>query len=150
MDLSSSTNSLKSEQKNVNKSLLDKLPDNLSEVDLSHEIQSRAAEVNFDWHNSFEVIEVLKGEILELEEAVINSDMAHSEEEFGDILFTCVNLARHLKTSVEKSLHQANEKFSQRFKVVEQLLAKENKIILPEEFDACLMENTPEQKCSIM
>lgn len=122
----------------MNKSLLDKLPDNLSEVDLSHEIQTRAAKVNFDWRNSREVIEVLKGEILELEEAVINNDMAHSEEEFGDILFTCVNLARHLKTSVEKSLHQANEKFSQRFKVVEQLLSEDNLSFADLSFDEML------------
>ena|SRR3990167_8333820 len=99
---------------------------------------ARAAKVNFDWRNAGEVIEILKGEIIELEEAIINNDAAHSEEEFGDILFTCVNLARHLKTSVEQSLHQANEKFSQRFKVVEQLLAEKNMSFADLSFDEML------------
>ncbi|OGT31124.1 MAG: hypothetical protein A3E87_04380 [Gammaproteobacteria bacterium RIFCSPHIGHO2_12_FULL_35_23] len=109
-------------------SLLAAFSSSLPPVIRSEKIQTKTAEVNFDWINVDQVIGVLKAEVAELEEAI------HQQQpptkivlEFGDILFTCVNLARHLNTNVEMALHLANEKFIRRFQHIEQALKQENK-----------------------
>lgn len=109
------------------KSLLENLDTRRSAIEQSDDIQRRVAKVGFDWRNAQEVVQVLRDEINELEEAIANKDVKHMQEEFGDILFTCVNLARHLDTSIEKSLAFANQKFFARFQMVEQLLQQEQR-----------------------
>jgi uncharacterized protein YabN with tetrapyrrole methylase and pyrophosphatase domain len=109
------------------KSLLDNLNHDISAIDQSDDIQRRVANVGFDWHDAKEVIQVLKDEIAELEEALQNKDTKHMQEEFGDILFTCVNLARHLNISIEDALNYANQKFSTRFQIVEKLMQQEQR-----------------------
>ena len=109
-------------------SLLADIPNSLSAVARSEKIQARAAEVNFDWQDVDQVIEVLKSEVIELQEAITKQYNAHEIiTEFGDILFTRVNLARHLKTTIDDALHIANEKFIRRFQHIERTLQLENK-----------------------
>ena len=109
----------------ANESLLAPLPEKSSAVTYSEIIQARAAEIHFDWRNASEVIGVLKEEIMELEKAINENEGQEAiVDELGDILFTCVNLARHLNTTVETSLDLANKKFTRRFQGVEALLEK--------------------------
>ncbi len=87
-------------------------------------LQKRAATGGFDWPNVSPVILKVKEELAELEMAIVSKDSRNIEEEFGDILFTMVNLARHLGLNPESSLRQANCKFETRFRYIEDVLAK--------------------------
>ncbi|MEO0094439.1 MAG: nucleoside triphosphate pyrophosphohydrolase [candidate division WOR-3 bacterium] len=87
-------------------------------------IQERAARVGFDWNDALGPRKKLLEEIKELEKTCSRKKM---REEMGDILFSCVNLARHLKLDPEEALRQANKKFVMRFRLMQKKLAKENK-----------------------
>ena len=80
---------------------------------------SRAGRVGFDWPDRDGVREKMREEIDELEEAVGTREVADIEEEFGDVLFAVVNLARHLDIDPEKALTGANRKFERRFRDME-------------------------------
>lgn len=85
----------------------------------AQKVQKRAAQVNFDWGDSPAVLDKLQEELDELRHAMAanNSDDIH--EELGDILFTTVNLARHLGLDAEGSLRHATTKFERRFSLME-------------------------------
>ncbi len=84
----------------------------------------RAAATGFDWADISGVLEKIVEEANELSEASSQHDI---EEEFGDLLFSMVNLARHLKVDAEESLRRANQKFESRFRRLEQQVLAENK-----------------------
>lgn len=96
----------------------------------SSKLQKRAAEQGFDWPNSDGPYEKITEEIAELREAVrLNGDPQTVRMELGDVLFSVVNLSRHLGVDAETALRSAAEKFKMRFeKVVE--LATQRKINL--------------------
>jgi len=71
----------------------------------------------------------LDEEIDELREADKSRDISSIEEEIGDVLFSVVNLARHLKLDSEELLRRANSKFINRFKAIEKELVKRGKTI---------------------
>ena len=81
----------------------------------AQKLQKRAAQVNFDWSDTSAVLAKLEEEIAELREAMATGSEVGIEEEMGDILFSCVNLSRHLGLDAESSLRHANGKFEQRF-----------------------------------
>ena len=89
-------------------------------------IQQRAARVGFDWPDVQPVWDKLNEEISEVCEAIASEDTAAVEDEIGDLLFTVVNLARHLKVDPEVSLTRSTGKFEKRFRRVEQLAAEQN------------------------
>lgn len=98
-----------------------------SATDYSKAIQDKVAEVHFDWKNAEEVLGVLRDEVNELEDALIqNESLDKLEDELGDIAFTCVNLARHLGTTLDQALQRANQKFVSRFQKMEQLLFEDH------------------------
>ena len=107
----------------------------------AEKLQKRAASVGFDWSNTEPIFGKLDEEIHELKE-VLNTDSDRSllEEELGDILFTCVNIARRLKLDPETALHKANQKFTKRFQFIEKSL-KEELNIKPENADFSDLEN---------
>jgi MazG family protein len=78
-------------------------------------IGSKAAKVGFDWPDVQGVVEKLREECGELETEVARGDTKAATEEIGDLLFTVVNLARHLKVDPELALRDANAKFRRRF-----------------------------------
>ena len=82
-------------------------------------LQSRAAEVGFDWPSAGTVVDKIVEKSRELAEADAENDRAHVEEEFGDLLFAVANLARHLKVDPETALRGANAKFVRRFRFIE-------------------------------
>ncbi|MDN5851022.1 MAG: nucleoside triphosphate pyrophosphohydrolase [Nitrococcus sp.] len=86
-------------------------------------LQRRAARVGFDWDTPQPVLEKIREELAELE-AELTAGAGHDriEDEFGDVLFTCANLARHLNVDAEAALRRTNAKFERRFRRVEAIL----------------------------
>lgn len=85
-------------------------------------LQKRAARVGFDWSSAPPILDKMKEEMAELEEALPQSP-DKVREEFGDLLFVMANLARHLELDPEQALRDANAKFERRFRRIEALLA---------------------------
>ena len=85
-------------------------------------IQKRAADVGFDWANADGAFEKIIEESAEIRQAVaLNSDPETVRMELGDLLFSVVNLSRHLGHDAEQALRGASDKFRHRFEQVEQL-----------------------------
>lgn len=105
-----------------NTSLLDDLPRSFPALSLAQKMQKRVGRHGFDWPDVGGVIEKLEEEVAELKEAISNNDIAHMEEELGDVLFSCVNLSRHLKLDPEAALRKSCRKFEQRFRALETLI----------------------------
>jgi len=104
-------------------SVLDGVTHTLPASTVAHKLQKRAAQVGFDWPDRQGVLAKLQEEIAEVQQAWDESKEAR-QDEIGDLLFTCVNLARHAGVDTETALRQANRKFEQRFRAVEKQLAK--------------------------
>lgn len=118
-------------------SLLDDVPVALPALARAQKIQKRAASGGFDWPDADAVMVKLHEELAELAAARASGNADAIEDEFGDLLFTCVNLARHLQLNAEASLRRATDKFSLRFRAVEQL-ARQQGVQLSELDDAAL------------
>ena len=84
-------------------------------------LQKRASLLGLDWSNSENVLNKISEELDELKSEIEFSDSKSISMELGDLLFSCVNLARKLSVDPEKSLRQSNEKFSNRVKYIESL-----------------------------
>jgi ATP diphosphatase len=106
---------------------LDDIPVALPALNRALKLQKRAANVGFDWSDIKPVIEKINEEVIELEVEIKRGDKVRMADELGDLLFSCVNLARHLKLDPETSLRGANQKFKRRFESME-LLAGKTKI----------------------
>jgi MazG family protein len=98
-------------------SAMDKVPRSMVALTRAQELSRRAAKVGFDWDNAKPVLEKIKEEAGEFEAEKDGS--LEAEEEFGDILFALVNLARHKGINAETALARANAKFEKRFRQVE-------------------------------
>jgi len=85
----------------------------------AQKLGKRASRVGFDWPDTTGVKLKIHEELGELEAAVGSRDEANIEEEFGDVLFAVVNLARHLDIDPENALTGANYKFERRFRAME-------------------------------
>ena len=91
----------------------------------AEKIQKKAAKVGFDWPDISGAIDKTNEELDELEEAVLENDAAAMCEEYGDLLFSVVNIGRFIGVDSEEALRLASNKFISRFKALEQL-AQEN------------------------
>jgi ATP diphosphatase len=92
----------------------------------AQKLQKRAAQVNFDWVDATAVLDKLQEEIDELRAAMAAQVASDINEEMGDVLFSCVNLARHLSLDAEASLRDASAKFEQRFGHMESVAAADD------------------------
>lgn len=101
---------------------LDDVPLALPALSRAQKLQRRAARVGFDWPDLAGVRAKLDEELLELDEALAAADEARREEELGDVLFTVVNLARHLEIDAEAALRRAATRFEGRFRTMEEVL----------------------------
>jgi len=117
-------------------SLVDNVPLALPGLTRAVKLQKRAARVGFDWTQAAPILAKIKEEIAELEEVLNGNDTnnndnqpqtARLEEEYGDILFALANLARHLRFDPETALRNANQKFINRFKWMENKAKQEGK-----------------------
>lgn len=102
-------------------SLLDDIPTVLPELKRAQKIQNRVAKQGFDWNNVQQVWDKLAEESKEVKEAAETGDLSRLQDEIGDLLFVCVNLARHYKVDADMALRHSNKKFESRFRKVEQL-----------------------------
>ena len=103
-------------------SLLDDVPLALPAMARAGKLQKRAASVGFDWPEPLPVLDKVREELDEVLEAMAQGDSEALADEVGDLLFSVVNLARHLKVDPENALRGANTKFDRRFRFIEQAL----------------------------
>lgn len=111
------------------KSTLDGLPNHLPALIRAQRMQEKAANVGFDWPEWKLAWEKLDEELNEFKEALQENDVNASSEEFGDVLFSMVNVARYFNLVAEDSLRQTNKKFEKRFKFIESELKKSDKTL---------------------
>lgn len=104
-------------QKEGKKSLLGGIPRNMPSLAESWEIQQRAAQVGFDWDKPEDILDKLVEEVKELKSA---ESADKKEEEWGDLLFTLVNIARREGMDPESALRKSNGKFRRRFAWMEE------------------------------
>ena len=90
-------------------------------------IINEAALSCFDWDNPIDVIEKIKEELEEFQQALNDGDMTRKEEEFGDLLFSIVNFGRHLNLQAESALNITVRKFIKRFQYIESRLRDQGK-----------------------
>jgi nucleoside triphosphate diphosphatase len=104
--------------------LLDDVPEDLPALVRAADLQRRAATVGFDWDAVEEVLAKVGEELDECREALdAPADPAAHVHEIGDLLFACVNLARHAGVDAEQALSAANHRFERRFARIEAGLA---------------------------
>ncbi len=104
-------------------SALDSVSRGLPEWQRAIKLQKRAAELGFDWPGIAPVLDKLREEVAELDEAAQTHNAAHQLEELGDVLFVAANVARHLQLDPASALRGCNLKFEARFRQMEQLAA---------------------------
>ena len=101
--------------------LLEDVPRALPALPRAQKLQKRAATIGFDWDSPVQVFDKLQEELRELSAAVSAGSLDSIEDEMGDVLFTCVNLARHLNVDAETSLRRSSSKFESRFREMESI-----------------------------
>jgi len=109
---------LKRREKGEDTSLLKNVPEKLPALSYGQEIQDRAARTGFDWESIEGIIDKLAEEVAELKQA---EDKTEKEHEFGDLLFSLVNIARWLEIASESALREANRRFFRRFSHMEEV-----------------------------
>ena len=102
------------------KSVLDGLPAHLPALIKAQRMQEKAANVGFDWPEWHQVWDKLEEELAELKEVLEEQDLEKSKEEFGDLLFSLVNVGRFFDLNAEDSLRMTNRKFIRRFRYIEE------------------------------
>lgn len=120
-------------------SILDGVPKHLPGLIRAQRMQEKAANVGFDWAEWELAWEKLNEEIDEWREAVKSQNVSEQRDEFGDLLFSLVNVGRLLGLHAEESIRLANKKFDRRFRYIEKSLAENGKAITQsnlEEMDA--------------
>ena len=88
-------------------------------------LQKRAARVKFDWTSLQDVIGKVSEELNEMANEIEAGESSKTFEEFGDLLFSLVNFARHADIDAEAALRSANNKFVKRFATVEREMSKD-------------------------
>lgn len=115
--------SIKARESTGRKSLLDDVPRSLPALARAAKLSKRAANAGFDWESLDQIRRKVDEELDELDDAHAAGDASRAHEEIGDLLFAVVNLARHAGTDAELALTDASEKFSKRFRHLENVLA---------------------------
>lgn len=110
-------------------SVLSGVPVSLPALVKAMRLQTKAKTVGFEWDTTSQVLDKVKEETRELEEAVEQGNQDEIEAEFGDLLFALVNYSRFLKVDAENALERTNKKFIRRFKAMEALAAQTGKTL---------------------
>jgi tetrapyrrole methylase family protein/MazG family protein len=111
-------NAIKREEGKADESILSGIPKEMPALAYSQAVQRRASHVGFDWEDAEEIIDKLAEEVAEIKKAKDHQQMVR---EFGDLLFTLVNIARRLDIDLEPALRGANMRFYQRFSCMEEM-----------------------------
>lgn len=126
---------LKAEEKKHRKSAMDGVSKAQSALMSAQKISKKAVKQGFEWPDEASLYECIKSEFREFQEAKQAENRELMEEEFGDILFAVVNLARWNKIDAEQALLKANKKFISRFNKMEELADKPLTEYSLEEYD---------------
>jgi MazG family protein len=114
--------------KRLRTSVLEGVAQALPALVRAEKLQKRAARVGFDWDDLDGVVDKVREELAECEETFSeHADPTERVHEVGDLLFSCVNLARHLGVDAEQALRSANHRFERRFQRVEVCLRASGK-----------------------
>ena len=113
-------------KKDIHKTFAD-IPASLPPILKAKKIQKKAAKKGFDWKESIDVIEKVEEELKELKHEIQQNNKENSLEELGDLLFSIINLSRHLEIDASEAINQANHKFVKRFRLMEEEIAKDKK-----------------------
>lgn len=109
----------KQKENKVNNTKVQKILDDLPPYLQTEKISIKVNKLGFNWDNETQIFKKINEEIVELKEAIKSNNNANIREEFGDILFTLLNLSFFLKIDHNKSLKEANEKFIKRLSILE-------------------------------
>lgn len=112
---------LKGEEREADASILESVPRQMPALGYSQEVQRRVAQLGFDWEDVEGVIDKLVEEVREFKQTETGERKA---EEFGDLLFTLVNVARRQGIDTEAALREANRRFYKRFTYMEEVCRK--------------------------
>ncbi|GAA4076243.1 nucleoside triphosphate pyrophosphohydrolase [Amphibacillus indicireducens] len=108
-------------------SLLDRVPRSASSIVVADAYQKEAAKVGFDWQEPEPVFAKITEELAEVMEAVKQNQIDQIEAEFGDLLFSVINLARHYQVNSDLALNRTNQKFKHRFQFIEARVIEQGK-----------------------
>lgn len=114
-------------QSQQNTGVLDGIAAALPAMSRAVKLQKRAARVGFDWNEPAPVLAKVREELGEVEHA-LNDAPERKTAEIGDLLFACVNLARHTGVEPEQALRGANARFERRFRYLEEKLREQGKV----------------------
>ena len=106
---------------------LSNIPASLPELTRADKIQKAVSMRGFDWTEIQGVLDKVREELIEVEEEIEQADEERLKHEVGDLLFACVNVARHLGINPEQALRQANRRFSERYSLAAESLAAHGK-----------------------
>lgn len=118
----------KLKEKSEKKSLLD-VPRGMPSLMRAQRVGEKASQAGFDWDDIRGVLDKIKEEITELESEIERQDKGKAKNELGDLIFAVVNLSRHLGADAETVSHRAVDKFSERFKKLEEKVSYKGKLV---------------------
>ena len=105
---------------------LNSVPNTLPALMKAQKVGKRAMRAGMDFRCTEDAFACIDKEKAELEQAILSDNSANIEEEIGDLLFSCVNVARHLGVNAEFALKAATDKFIKRFSITEKLTASDD------------------------
>lgn len=109
------------------KSVLEGVPKSLPALVKAYRIQDKVKGVGFDWDEQEDVWNKINEEVAELKEAIQEKTQDDIEDEFGDVLFSLINVSRFINVNPENALEKTNKKFIKRFQLMEELILAEQK-----------------------
>lgn len=126
-DVTRNWEQVKLKEKDGKKTVLGGVPDALPALLKAYTIQGKVKGVGFDWDDVNGAWDKMREEITEFEEEVKRCDKDKMEAEFGDILFSLINVARFYKINPEDALERTNRKFTRRFNYLEEKTIKQGR-----------------------
>ena len=105
------------------------IPASLPPILKAKKIQKKASKKGFDWKQSIDVIKKVEEELKELKLEIQQNNYENIKNELGDLLFSIINLSRHLEIDASEAINQANHKFIKRFRLMEAEVSKDNQEI---------------------
>ena len=117
----------KENKKNEFNSILDDIPNNLPPLLKSFKVQQKVSSINFDWKDYLGPLKKVEEELIEVKKSLqVKDNLDKIEEEIGDLLFSVVNLIRHLNLNPDTVVEKSIKKFKKRFLNIEKTLQKNN------------------------
>ncbi len=119
----------KRQEGKLKESILEGIPGNLPSLLKAHRVQDRVSRVGFDWEKAEDVVKKVESELDEFKTALKGGDEVEVEEEFGDVLFTLVNLSRFVDINPEEALRKTISRFIRRFSYIETSAKREGRAL---------------------